>query len=123
MQLIDRIEAAEKGSRELDLDLWWQCKANRGSANEPMPEDYRQSNLRMDDAPRYTTSLDAAMTLVVEGAGICLDRYWIAEVDDPVWLASIQTGGIPGNPRQVFEVRDRPTPALAICAAALKARQ
>ena len=61
--LADRIEALQGPDREVDLDIWWERKANRGSANQPMPEDYRQSNLRMNDAPRYTASLDAAMTI------------------------------------------------------------
>ena len=61
--LIERLEALTGPCRECDLDLWWERKANRGSANAPMPDDYRKSNLRMNDAPRYTASIDAAMTL------------------------------------------------------------
>lgn len=71
---------------------------------------------------RFSASLDAAMTLVPEGAGLDLSRYWIAAVEGPVWSAHITTGGVPDNPRQVFECFDAPTPALALCAAALRAR-
>lgn len=71
------------------------------------------------DADAY---LDAAMTLVPEGAGLSVQRYWIAAVDGPVWSAGISTGGIPSNPRKVFECYDAATAALAVTAASLRAR-
>jgi len=70
--------------------------------------------------PAYTTSLDAAMTLVPDGAGFNLDRYWIRE--GVRWTTKIATGGIPENPRQVFDCWDAYTAPLAIVAAALRAR-
>ena len=75
LELAAKVEALDGPDREVDLDIWWQCKANRGSAKQPMPEDYRQSNLRMNDAPRYTASLDAAMTLVPEGRQLSMETY------------------------------------------------
>ncbi len=66
--------------------------------------------------------LDAAMMLVPEGAGLKLDRYWIASVDGAVWSAHIFTGGIPSNPARVYEWHDAPSPAEALLAAIEKAR-
>lgn len=72
--------------------------------------------------PFVTASIDAAMSLVVDGAGLTVSRYWIAASDGPVWSAEIATGGVPSNPRKVFDCYDAATAALAICVAALKAR-
>lgn len=72
--------------------------------------------------PDYLRSLDAAMSLVPEGLGLRIERYWIARRGGPVWSAEIARGGLPGSPRQVFECFDATTPALALTAAALRAR-
>lgn len=64
--------------------------------------------------------IDAAMTLVPEGAGINIDRYWNGE--GARWKCEISTGGVPNDPRQVFDCWDARTAALAICAAALRAQ-
>lgn len=68
----------------------------------------------------YTASLDAAMTLVFEGVGFNLDRYWIRE--GARWKVEIATGGIPENPRKVFDCWDAHSAALATTVAALRAR-
>lgn len=70
--------------------------------------------------PFVVGSIDAAMTLVPEGAGINIDRYWNRE--GARWKCEISTGGVPNNPRQVFDCWDARTAALAVCAAALRAR-
>jgi hypothetical protein len=62
------------------------------------------------------------MALVPDGAGLNINRYWIAAVDGPVWSAEIATGGIPSDPRRVFDCYDALSPALAVTAAALRAR-
>jgi len=67
--------------------------------------------------------LDAAMMLVPEGAGFYLNRYWIASADGPVWSCEICTGGIPSNPRRVFDDYDADHPAIAVASAALKAKE
>lgn len=67
--------------------------------------------------PAYTASLDAALTLVPEGAGIKLDRHWTPRHEGPVWMAVLYTGL-----GEMHVSEDRPTPALALCAAALLAR-
>ncbi len=112
--LIARLEGLSAPDRGIDLDLWWECKANRGSSNAPMPEDYRKSNLRMNDAPRYTASLDAAMTLVPEGCDVSVNnsggRAKMCWADVHPILRSPKIRAIAA------------TPAIALCIAALRAR-
>jgi len=120
--LIQRLQDATEGSRELDLDLWWECKANRCSANQPMPEDYRQSNLRMNDAPRYTTSIDAAMTLVAPNTWHEIKgprKYLHIPTSVPnKWSANLESWN---HEKQAMGWGA--TPALAICIASLKAKE
>lgn len=71
------------------------------------------------DPPRFTSSVDAALTLVPEGAGINLGKYWISRGE--AWSAIIHTDGVPDDPARAFEAEDAQTPALALCAAALRA--
>lgn len=60
--LIERLEKATGPDRELDLECWWWGKA-RHDGTRPMDPQYKADNLRMDDAPPYTSSIDAAITL------------------------------------------------------------
>ncbi len=71
--------------------------------------------------PAVTESIDAAMALVPEGAGLRIDRYWTTTAQSAVWSALISTGGVPNNPRRVFEHYDGPNAAIAVSIAALKA--
>lgn len=64
----------------------------------------------------FTRSLDAAVSLVPEECGIDWQRYWMKEGER--WSANL-TWGISGD---YAEVLDAKTAALALCAAALKAR-
>jgi hypothetical protein len=66
-----------------------------------------------DRYPRYTASLDAAMSLVPEGRGLIYKRHGIKNV----WRVQIHSGD-----ETTFIEGDAATPALALCAAALKAR-
>lgn len=139
-RLVERIEAATEGARELDAKIalacdpefagWIEHPANHGNQyGEVAPSREAFDEWLIGDGtpclistPAYTRSVDAAMTLVPEGAGLSIQRYWIAAVDGPVWSAGISTGGIPSNPRRVFESYDAANAALAITAAALRAR-
>ncbi|MDH7638921.1 hypothetical protein [Sphingomonas oryzagri] len=74
--------------------------------------------------PRYTASLDAAMSLVPEGQGVQVDRYWIASVDGPVWHAHVTSPTTKPNVivgSDYNEAWDCASAALALCAASLKA--
>ncbi len=69
----------------------------------------------IDMIPRYTTSLDAAVTLVPEGFYWSLDYDCCARVFGP----EDKSGNVPVG---YSDEADAATPALALCAAALKAR-
>lgn len=122
--LIKRLEKAEDGSRELDAEIW--------QSSGTMPEGLEDVGYFPDPAkgcmegsiyaaPHYTTSLDAALTLVPEGWEIQLfkklngskcrlkrvvDYYLVAPMENSEWE----------------EDRLVTTSALALCIAALKAR-
>ncbi len=101
--LIARLEAASEGSEELndaiDFELF-------GS----------------DEARPYTTSLDAALTLVPEG-------WWLRSIEgcpqQNEWDAMLDQKTIPWGKAIgcANENVGSPTPALAVCIAALKARK
>ena len=69
--------------------------------------------------PAYTASLDAAMTLVPEG-------WWLQHLGHIIggWCCRVETNGPPSCSIGVGFRREQriPTPALALCAAALRAR-
>jgi hypothetical protein len=120
--LIERLEAAQEGSRELDGRI--QAAISWGSRPEAVIEFsswggfvVRIGDSRCLDEARgtYTTSLDAALTLVPEGAWWhvqCLPNPHIA---DRRVSASVTT-------YRLHEWHHGATPALALCIAALKAR-
>ncbi len=112
-QLIAELEAAPEGSRKLDgplfrlhimpgtdweknKGLWWPCETTFCERYEVRP---------------YTTSLDAAMTLVPEG--LC----W--EVEAGPKIGAVACVGTRYGPMEGTGT----TPALTLCIAALRARQ
>lgn len=107
LRLADRCEAAAGG--DLDLD-------------ETISRTLLLTFSWSHHVLRYTSSVDAALALVPDGAGLEITRYWIGSRDGPVWSAEISTGGVPDNPRRVYDCYDASTTALAITAAALRAR-
>ena len=106
MTLIDRLQAIIEPSRELDWEI-------HGAPAPPKPA-YDWGNI-----PRYTASLDAAITLIPQGL------MWAIEYDE---FASDKVGpyfaSVWSADRRTIEV-DTHSPtnaALALCAAALAAR-
>lgn len=100
--LAERIEAAEGPSRELDAeisDAVWRAKWGRKK-----PKD-----IAVDP---FTASLDAAMMLVPEGCFYGFLRHG----DGKRFIAICQAEG------PDLRWRNAATPALALCAAALRAR-
>ncbi len=78
------------------------------------------------DVPDFTTSLDAALTLVPEGAGVCLViEEWTGQARVMVGPNAFNPGGRgwAGYEVKNGEPVNIATPALALCIAALKARQ
>lgn len=114
--LISRLEESTEGSRELDTDLFqafagddWHKAYIRAQEPCGCPHDMAVEEAR-HYAPRYTTSLDAAIALV--------ERLL------PGWWWEIDAAGnatVFKAPRYVVE--HAATPALALCLAALKAME
>lgn len=102
-ELIARLEAAENGSRELDNLIAQELKM--AAPDDPVGW-----------PPQFSQSLDAALTLVPEGMKLAdlseasLDR------------AGPWRCGIYGTDGIVAATAKRPTAPLALCIAALKAR-
>lgn len=127
--LIKRLEAAEEGSRELDGDIALILDAPRHFF-ESKGVSFDPTALQVDgpdcfggkpiwgggghlwEATHYTTSIDAALTLVPEDFDYSLIRC------DGLFIADVSKS-------QSFDVNESEaaTPALALCIAALKARK
>lgn len=128
--LLTRLENAKEGSRELDALIVAELNDAMVTPYPPRA-DYGPGNqwqfwsrdgkhfLGNESAPRfkiphYTTSLDAALTLVPGG-----DWHWQVRQDPSCYRAAMISGKIP----DIKFVRGAaPTPALALCIAALRAR-
>lgn len=101
-EIIERLERAAGPSMDIDYDIWL-------ALAQPMPVDPD------DFPPRYTASLDAALTLVPKG------YLWQVkqgiESQAIVWSLEIDydDDGAPAGYSTTF-------PAIALCIAALKAR-
>lgn len=137
LALAERVERAEGADRELDRAVlvalgthvlekrgadrkaWWYSRAQHGIQFSRYSDDGVSFGYP-PPFPNYTASLDAALSLVPEGAGFNLDRYWIR--DGVRWRATVSTGGVPSDPRKVYEVWDAYSAATATAAVALTAR-
>lgn len=124
-ELVSKLEAAKEPSETLDVLI-----AQQVNWQPPNPSSHRAFELGLrtvlgdrnldieefaDDwgVPKYTASLDAALTLVPEGkkfvvGGSLMSAKHFAEIDP--WQSEHISG-------------EAPTPALALCIAALKARE
>lgn len=116
-ELIARLEAAPEGNADLDGEIseieWRQAGSpDVKHIGGGLMVSSRQS---MEfQAPRYTTSLDAALTLVPEG------MYWF--VDSDFRTSSPQAGVSRMDDEEYIFGAKASTPALALSAAGLKAR-
>lgn len=121
--LLDRLAAATEGSRELDGAIAAAIAAQMGKAGVYWPDDGEphwsewrgQETVMGELVLHYTTSLDAALTLVPEGW-----RYIIDESAPDVGI-SVSLRSLEANFRQSGIRETAATPALAICIAALNA--
>ena len=102
--LITRLEMAVDGNRKLDSDIQEVLTGKGFSENDDWQAPW----------PHYTSSVDAALMLVPEG----WEASIVVEVDRRssvrVWKRLGETTRTP--------IYEAPTPALAVCIAALKAR-
>jgi hypothetical protein len=141
-----RVERLTGPDREVDGCIWWamlppdavehhdrsgfvrECIARDGSAGIALQQFYDSSNphclARIAFQQPYTASLDAAMTLVPEG------WFWMAGNRDRLTPRAYVENGKPAfegissrrNPERLWFEVTAATSALALCAAALRAR-
>jgi hypothetical protein len=120
LELADRCEKATGPDRELDADiassLGWRF---RPSFRATMIVAFDPSGIARP-APRPTSSLDAAMSLVPEGWRVGEMGETVIECDDP-WQVKLLEKRFSGE-RAKCAQGDAATPALALCAAALRSR-
>lgn len=120
---IDRLEAATEPSRELDAEIaplvgWEESYIPgagwvwRGPGDRNIPGPF----------PRFTSSIDAALTLVPEGFSVELGIYTESQ-DTPRSgsFARVNKYCMGDGPAWEIDAEQAATPALAICIAALKA--
>jgi len=113
--LIKKLEAATEGSRELDAEVAVAAGLDKDTMCSMYLDWVRLNNANMINGhpgPHYTTSIDAALTLVPEGVA-----HWMIRSPKPwakIWLHYDNTDN--------ETYGDGATPALALCIAALKAR-
>ncbi len=121
--LIAELEAATEGSRELDVAIRTIALGFRATNQDKLnPEQIRSHHRHF--AAHYTTLLEAALSLAPEGWG------WLVRGGDGECFANLTRGSIPimSHGIQINRAyQDTPTYAatvpLALCIAALKARQ
>jgi hypothetical protein len=115
-ELISALEALPNPDRAADFWCWWWGKATHDGK---LPDrDYIAANIRRGDAPRYTASIDAALQLVPEGV-----RWRVSGVPAAnKAFASCATGSIMDPATKEWD-GIHATPAIALCIAALRARQ
>ena len=105
VELLEKLEAAEEGSRELDVAIAW--------AIDYDPPPYTN----IHQCPRYTTSLDAAITLIPS------DHEWDISVDLENKRAYATVGDDVWDECHAVIKTTAATPALAIVVASLKAHE
>ena len=128
--LIAELERATEGSRDLDARIY--CMLNERIVHSRLPIGYTMKDLGnkhrnmglavsqfihsdRGPSPHYTTSLDAALTLVQEGWG------WDVMHDS---VAAVRPPDSEGDDELAYwGLAPHGTPALALCIAALRTRQ
>jgi len=118
-ELIAQLESASSPSRKLDGMIFKAVFGKPQDRWELFEDDvwmrqYPEDRCAYDPPPHYTTSIDAAITLIPKGWDYCI-RCDEAPGFANVHKLTAQNDG----PRNVAYAS---SPALAVCAAALKAR-
>lgn len=131
LELAARVEALTGPDREVDAEIAVAVSGDSGAFVVAPMEDcifqhipgwWRDGADKSHDAPEYTASLDAAMSLVPKGCGFNLDRYWMIGREGSAWRCDLSFGGTPDSPRRVGRAEDAYSAATAITAAALRAK-
>jgi hypothetical protein len=106
------LEAATAGSRGLDAQIWL------AFIERPRPGDKLDRDI-IGKWPAYTTSLDAALTLVPDQLTPTIGQ----NVHHRTWVASVNELSADGEPRSVAWGQHFSSGPIALCIAALTARQ
>jgi hypothetical protein len=137
LELAERCEKATGPQRELDVAIAIECgpAAKRleslmaGSPHNTVAEIAKEADREspLVCIPSYTASLDAALTLVPEGWFVHSitefnQRTWEVSLRGPDELRFAKGPEAWANSRTKGNERGVATPALALCAAALRAR-
>lgn len=109
--LIARLEAAETGSRELDLCIW--CQIEYGG--QPTEGNVFKRGLVLNNQPHYTTSLDVARSLsnwvLLQLSDIGADGLALAVLGNPAVSPAVEVSGVHSSP------------IMALCIAGMKTKQ
>ena len=121
--LIRRLEKAIGPDRELDVAIVYALYPNIGQYQPQCVGDdpiFWHEPYRKQPAPRFTESVDAAMTLIPKGAFWELNYSPTAfdRLDGRIFIAGV--GSIDRGPSTGAR---SPSPAIALCIAAFKSRQ
>lgn len=116
--LIERLEAATGPAHDLDgeiaLALGWTYQKMKGDQRAYFRRPGETAYYNRSEPPRYTSSIDAALTLVPKG------HWWTIEAD-AAWVRWLTANDV-DTAQAHFNHRDGSSTALALCIAALKAR-
>lgn len=109
--LIELLESATEGSRELDVEIVFALYPESIYQPQCVGEEpiFWSEPYYKQECPAFTTSIDAALTLVPDGRIWTLGTY----ADHSGYRAALDSQS---------ESTKAATPALALCIAALKAR-
>lgn len=121
-ELIKRLEAATGPSRELDADI---ARATGLQVKKGQLGGWvyiAEGRTGWELLPYFTESVDAALTLVPEGWSSSLNIYPVQVKPTPIWKAASHVNPNDGSGRSGY-LGDSATPPIALCIAALKARQ
>lgn len=117
LELAGRVEKTSGPDTLLDCEIRAAVEGwkNVGGGYREWP-DGRRERYNYGFAKPYSSSLDAAMTLVPDGAGVSLNRYWLREGER--WSANL-SWGVSG---EHATAQDTLISASALTAACLRAR-
>lgn len=128
MELIERLEKATEGSHQLDAEvakaIGWE---KRYISQEDAIGDWHAPGGAIKPLPRFTTSLDAALTLVPEGWSPSMFSWAhpaLSPLNELVRVSLVVEGTGAGSDPLIrsYRVGEASTAPLALCIAALKAR-
>ena len=117
LALAKRVEAAPGADRELDIRIGWMLDGGGFSENDVQ---YAVENKHATAVTPFTSSLDAAASLVPEGWTVAS----IGQGDDKTWFAELRKGWRTSYSSVVIAPKNynATTPALALTAACLRAK-